>query len=156
MEEDYDVIAKKRPILSKEGTQTVRYEIADPFLNFWFRYFDKYQTLVEIGNYKGLSEVIKADYTTYSGISLEGYFRRRMRESFDFRDIGSWWQTKGDACEIDIVGIYMDNKKALVAEVKRQRKNFRPNLFQKKVEFIRSKILDRYEIESRCFSMEDM
>ena len=34
----YDLIKKKRPILSKEGSQTVRYEVSDMFLRFWFRY----------------------------------------------------------------------------------------------------------------------
>lgn len=31
LEEDYDLIKKKRPILSKEGSQTVRYEVSDMF-----------------------------------------------------------------------------------------------------------------------------
>lgn len=46
LEEDYELIAKKRPILAKEGTQTVRFEITDLFLRFWFRYFVKYRSLV--------------------------------------------------------------------------------------------------------------
>lgn len=41
--------------------------------------------------------------------------------------------------EIDIVGIYTDNKRALVVEVKRQRKNFKLELFQQKIEAIRKK-----------------
>ena len=48
LEEDYDLIKKKRPILSKEGSQTVRYEVSDMFLRFWFRYFIKYQNYIEI------------------------------------------------------------------------------------------------------------
>lgn len=156
LEEDYEVITKKRPILSKEGTQNLRYEINDLFLRFWFRYFDKYQSLIEIGNLEGLAQLIKNDYPTYSGISLEYYFRQRMRESFEFLNIGSWWQSKGDPCEIDIVGLYLDNKRALIVEVKRQRKNFKPELLQKKIEVVRTKILHNYEIESCCLSMEDM
>lgn len=42
LEEDYGLVKKKRPILSKEGSQTVRYEVSDMFLRFWFRYFIKY------------------------------------------------------------------------------------------------------------------
>ena len=34
LEEDYELIKKKRPILAKEGTQAVRYEISDLFLRF--------------------------------------------------------------------------------------------------------------------------
>ena len=156
LEEDYNLITKKRPLLSKEGTQTVRYQISDPFLRFWFRYFDKYQSLLEIRNFEGLAAVIKKDYTTYSGLLLEEFFRQKMIESGEFLHIGSWWEAKGNVNEIDIVGIYLFEKKALVAEVKRQRKNFKPELFQEKVEAIRKKLLFKYEIESRCLTMEDM
>lgn len=86
------------------------------------------------------------------------YFRQQMMESFEFMDIGSWWEGKRniDQHEIDIVGIYTDNKRALVVEVKRQRKNFKLELFQQKIEAIRKKILFKYKIETRCWSMEDM
>ena len=86
------------------------------------------------------------------------YFRQKMAESKEFRNIGSWWQTKKEKipCEIDFVGIYADDKHALVAEVKRQRKDFKPTEFREKVETIRTKILAKYEIDSRCLSMDDM
>ena len=158
LEDDYELIKKKRPLLAKEGTQAVRYEISDLFLRFWFRYFIKYQQYIEIGNFKGLADIIKNDYPTYSGLTLEMYFRQQMIESSEFMDIGSWWEGKKntDQHEIDIVGIYIDNKRALVAEVKRQRKNFKPDLFQQKVEAIRKKILFKYEIETKCWSLGDM
>lgn len=90
---------------------------------------------------KGLSDIIKQDYPTYSGQTLEYYFRQRMAESFNFEDIGSWWEGKknSDQHEIDIVGIYVGDKKALVAEVKRQRKNFKPEAFQEKIDAIRKR-----------------
>ena len=87
---------------------------------------------------------------------LEEYFRQKMIESGKFLNIGSWWETKGNLNEIDIVGIYLFEKKALVAEVKRQKKNFKPELFQKKIEAIHNKVLFKYEIESKCLSMEDL
>lgn len=156
LEEDYNIVVKKRPILSKEGSQTVRYEICDPFLHFWFRYFDRYQSLLQIRNFNGLATIIKRDYPTYSGLRLEEYFRQKMMESGDFLNIGSWWENKGNTNEIDIVGIYLFEKKTLVAEVKRQRKNFKPELFKQKVEAINKKLFFKYEIESKCLSMEDM
>ena len=58
--------------------------------------------------------------------------------------------------EIDIVAIYADNSRALVAEVKRQRKNFKPELFQEKVATIRQKLLSDFEIEAKVLTMEDM
>jgi AAA+ ATPase superfamily predicted ATPase len=128
------------------------------FLRFWFRYFIKYQSYIEIQNYERLADIIKNDYPTFSGLALEMYFRQRMIESKDFAEIGSWWQGKNnkEQDEIDIVGLYAEDKRALVAEVKRQSKNFKPDLFSKKVEALRKKVLFNYEIESRLFSMEDM
>ena len=72
--------------------------------------------------------------------------------------MGSWWQGKNhkDQDEIDIIGIYADDKRALVAEVKRQRKNFNPDYFNEKVEIVRNKVLSKYNIEVRNFCMEDM
>ncbi|WP_240052449.1 ATP-binding protein, partial [Bacteroides salyersiae] len=147
LEIDYELVKKKRPIMAKDGAQAVRYEISDLFLRFWFRYFIKYQRYIEVGNLKSLSDIIKQDYPTYSGQTLEYYFRQQMAESFDFEDIGSWWEGKknSDQHEIDIVGIYTGNKKALVAEVKRQRKNFKPEIFQEKVDAVRKKVLYKYE-----------
>lgn len=158
LEEDYDLIKKKRPILSKENSQTVRYDVSDLFLRFWFRYFIKYQSYIEIQNHERLADIIKKDYPTFSGLALEMYFRQQMIESKEFAEIGSWWQGKNnkDQDEIDIVGLYAEEKKALVAEVKRQSKNFKPDLFALKVDALRKKVLFKYEIESRLFSMDDM
>lgn len=158
LEEDYELIAKKRPIFAKEATQTVRFEISDLFLKFWFRYFVKYRSMVELENYGLLAELIKADYPTYSGLVLESYFKQKMAESGEYRNIDSWWQAKKgkEACEIDIVGIKADNKTAVVAEVKRLRKNFKPDEFAGKVELIRNKVLANYAIEAICLTMEDM
>ena len=154
--EDYNVIARKRPILAKEGTQAIRYEITDNFLRFWFNYFDRHRSLLEIRNFVGLQSIIRADYPTYSGRVLEQYFKQQLAETFAYRAIGSWWEPKGDQNEIDIVALKMEKNQALVAEVKRQRKNFKPELFQKKIDVIRNKILHKFEIESRCLTLEDM
>ena len=158
LEEDYNLVKKKRPVFSKESSQSVRYEVSDMFLRFWFRYFIKYQSYIEIHNYGHLADIIKKDYPTFSGIALEMYFRQQMMESEDFAEIGSWWQGKDnkEQNEIDIVGLYAESRRALVAEVKRQSKNFKPELFAQKVEALRKKVLFKYEIESRLFSMEDM
>lgn len=157
LEEDYELIGRKRPLFAKEGTQTVRFEITDLFLRFWFRYFIKYHYLIEIENLERLGEIIKSDYPTYSGLTLEIYFRKKLMESKIFDQIGSWWQAKqDDPCEVDIVAIYAERKKALVAEVKRKRKNFKLEDFKRKVEILRTKILSKYEIEPVLYCLEDM
>lgn len=64
LEDDYGVVSRKRPVLSKEGTQNVRYEISDNFLRFWFRYINRDREFIEAGNLRGLAELIKADHPT--------------------------------------------------------------------------------------------
>ena len=154
--EDYNIIVRQRPILAKEGSQTVRYEIQDNFLRFWFNYFDRYRSLIEIKNFVGLQSIIKKDYPTYSGIMLERYFKQQFAESFQYRAIGSWWELKGYQNEIDIVGLKLEKNEAVVAEVKRQKKNFKPELLVAKTEHLKQKLLPKYRIEMRCLSLEDM
>ncbi|WP_342982599.1 ATP-binding protein [Bacteroides fragilis] len=154
--EDYNIVVRQRPVFSKEGSQTVRYGICDNFIHFWFNYFDRNRSLIEIKNFVGLRKLIKADYPTYSGKILEQYFKQKYAESYEFRLIGSWWEPKDNQNEIDIVAIYLDNKSAIVAEVKRQKKNFKPELFQKKVEHLENKVLAKYQINTVCLSLEDM
>jgi AAA+ ATPase superfamily predicted ATPase len=154
--EDYNVLRRLRPIGSKEGTQTVRYEITDNFLQFWFNYFDRYRSMLEIKNFAGLQNIIKADYTTYSGKILERYFRTKLAESGLYREIGSWWETKGNLNEIDIVALLLEKNRALAVEVKRQKDRYRPTVFTEKVERLQQTVLQNYTIEKCCLSLEDM
>ena len=152
--EDYNIIVRKRPILAKEGSQTVRYEIQDNFIRFWFNYFDRHRSLIEIKNFVGLQAIIKADYPTYSGKMLEEYFKQKFAESFQYRAIGSWWDTRNGQDEI--VALKLEKKQAVVAEVKRQKKNFKPELLAAKVEHLKRKLLPKYQIEMVCLSLESM
>ena len=54
------------------------------------------------------------------------------------------------------MALYLNEKKVLLAEVKRQRKNFEPKKFQHKVELIKHRLFSRYQIETRCLTLEDM
>ena len=156
LENIYELIRKRRPIFAKEGSQSVRYEITDVFLKFWFRYIEKNRSLVEMGNYKGLAKIITDDYNTYSGLQLEQYFKQKFAESFDYREISSYWEAKGNQNEIDIVAIKLNKKDAVVVEVKRNMTNFKPEHFAIKVEHIKNKHLSKYKILSMCLSLEDM
>lgn len=90
LEDDYQLISKKRPVMSKERSQNVRYEITDNFLRFWFRYMARRQDLLQMGLNDRLRDYITADYPTYSGLALEQWFRDKMRESGRYRTVGSW------------------------------------------------------------------
>ncbi|MCM1451029.1 MAG: ATP-binding protein [Clostridium sp.] len=156
--EDYSLIRRCRPIFAKEGTHAIRYEINDNFLRFWFRYFDKNQSIIEIKNFIALKEIIKKDYPTFSGAALEKWFKLKMMESHLYSNIGSWWERKKgkEANEIDIIAILAQEKKAIAAEVKRQARNYDHKLFMEKVEHARAAILSNYEIETRLLTMADM
>ena len=156
LEEKYELVQKKRPILSKQGSQSVRFEVKDLFLRFWFRYFDRYRSLIEIGNTKALAQIIKNDYPIYSGLVLERWFRQRMMESYRYANIGSWWVPKqGEPYEIDIVAVTLEGD-VEAYEVKRQRKKYSPALLESKVAEMQKHLFKGKVIQTACLSLEDM
>lgn len=154
--EDYSIITRRRPIMAKARTQSVRYDIDDNFMKFWFRYFDKNQSIIEIKNFEILRCIIADDYNTFSGLMLEKYFRLKMMESHRYIAIGGWWERGGSENEIDIVALSAEKNKATAVEVKRQKKNFNYSRFAEKVEHLKMKVLNKYEVNMQCFSLEDM
>ncbi len=159
LENTYNIISKYRPVFAKPGSKnTVRYRITDNFLHFWFRFIEKNRSMIELDNFYDLKTLVNEQYTTYSGFILERYFRQKLAETGGWREIGQWWEPKLglEASEIDIVGIRTDNKSALVAEVKRQRRNYDHKAFMAKVERIKQTALAKYEVETHLYTMEDM
>ena len=100
--------------------------------------------------------IILSDYPTYSGKMLERYFKQQLAESKQFREIGSWWETKNGQNELDIVALSLTKNQAVAAEVKRNRKNFKPELLATKVSHLKQKVLPKYKIESYCLTLEEM
>ncbi|MCM1483758.1 MAG: ATP-binding protein [Muribaculaceae bacterium] len=161
LEDDYELIARRRPVMAKERSQNVRYEISDNFLRLWFRYVARNQDIIQIGQNQRLYEIMMADYPTYSGFTLERWFRSKLAESGRYRTVGSWWNTAkapdSPQDEIDIVALPIDKDgTAYVAEVKRQAKNFKPELFENKVRHLKDKILHNINIESHLLTLADM
>ena len=128
------------------------------FLRFWFRYFEGNRTLVEMNQYEVLEKIISADYPTWSGKTLEEYFKQQFIESHEYRDIGSYWKAKKgrEQNEIDIVALKLEKNRAVVVEVKRQRKEFKPAIFAEKVQHLKAKLLPHYDIDQICLALEDM
>ena len=166
LEETYNLIGKKRPMWAGSKSQTVRYGISDVFLRFWFRYIEKNQMMIEIGQYPLLAKVMSDDYTTYTGDTLERYFKAKMMEEMNYRAIGSWWDPKGytdskgnhQQCEIDIVAVSSDDKNAEIIEVKRNPEKFDKETMEEKVRFFiqKEKRIRRYKRTVKCLSLEDM
>jgi AAA+ ATPase superfamily predicted ATPase len=154
LENEFGLITKIRPILSKPAAKAVKYRINDNFLNFWFRFVYKYRGAVEMGNFSYVKNIIKRDYSTYSGQILERYFRTKISAEENLSQIGAYWEA-GNRNEIDIVAINEYEKTAIVAEVKRQAKNINLDTLRKKAENLVAN-LNGYAIDFRGLSMEDM
>ena len=101
LENEFGLITKIRPILSKPSGRNVKYRIDDNFLNFWFRFIFKYRGAIEMGNFEYVKTIIERDYQTYSGIILERYFRQKISTTENLSQIGSYWES-GNKNEVEI------------------------------------------------------
>ncbi|GHT61433.1 ATPase [Bacteroidia bacterium] len=155
LENEYGLITKVRPILSKPAGKNVKYRINDNFLNFWFRFIYKYRGAVETESFDYLKNIVSRDYKTYSGQILERYFREKIRKEENLSAIGAYWES-GNQNEIDIVAINEYEKRAIIAEVKRNAEKINIITLQEKAKTLVSKQLLDYSIEYRGLSMEEM
>lgn len=154
LENEYTIIKKVKPIFAKEGSRTLKYEIIDNFFNFWFRFIYKYRSAIEIENYDYVKEIVRRDYPTYSGKFLEKYFVEQLKLSYEYGDIGSYWE-RGNQNEIDIIAVNDEEKTILIAEVKRNPKRIDIKVLEKKASKLMAKY-KRYEYKFRGYSLEDM
>jgi SepF-like predicted cell division protein (DUF552 family) len=107
-----------------------------------------------MGNFDYVKNIINRDYATYSGQILERYFRAKISTEENLSQIGSYWES-GNQNEIDIVALNEYEKKAIIAEVKRQAKHIDLDILRKKAEKLMVN-LKGYTIDFRGLSMEDM
>lgn len=154
LEFDYGIIQKVRPILSKPNSRSVKYRIQDNFLTFWFRFIYKYKSAIEIGNFDYLKNIIRRDYSVYSGWILEKYFTEKLILSKQYNIIGSYWESKNQN-EIDIVAINEMKKKILFVEVKRKKSEIKIQLLIEKSENLQKQFND-YEFYFEGRSLDDL
>ena len=156
LENYYKVVKKSLPIFAKENSKKVRYQLNDCFLTFWFRFFYKYQALVENKALKALGEIILRDYSSVSGFMMESYFMKKFQEEGRYV-IGKWWDRKGDN-EIDLIVIDPIAKEAWLYELKKQGYRYKEDLFREKVNNVLSQTpeLRKLTIHFDSLSLEDM
>lgn len=154
LENDYTIIKKIKPIFAKEGSRTVKYEIIDNYFNFWFRFIYKYKSAIEIENYDFVKDIVKRDFSVYSGRFLEKYFIEKMKLEQEYSQIGTYWE-KANQNEIDIVAINEINKKALISEVKINPRKIDIDILINKSEKLRRN-LKNYDIRYQGLSLENM
>lgn len=119
LENDYGIIAHRRPYLAGEKTKNVEYSISDNFLNFWFRFIYRYRSAVEVGNLEWIREKVLADYDTYSGRVLELYFRQAYSEMGRYNLVTNYWKKKDGKDEIDFIAVNEADKELILGEIKR-------------------------------------
>ena len=154
LENEYSIIKKVKPIFAKEGSRVLKYEIIDNFFNFWFRFIYKNKSTIEIENFDYVKNIVKRDFSTYSGKFLEKYFIEKLKLSYNYSNIGTYWE-RGNLNEIDIVAINKDEKKLLIGEVKLNPKKIDLEKLKEKAKKIVAKYSE-YKIEYVGYSLEDM
>ncbi len=154
LENEYGLISKVRPILSKPNSRTVKYYIDDNFLNFWFRFIYKYRSSVEAGNLKYIRDIVVRDYTVYSGKVLEKYFTEKIKLQMKYNVTGNYWE-RNNQNEIDIVAINEVEKIVLIAEVKRNVQKISLSELETKASKIKD-MLKGYKLIFEGYSLDDM
>ena len=156
LEDYYGLITKYQPIFAKENSKKVRYQLDDCFLIFWFRFFFKYQALVENKALKALDTIIRRDYSGVSGLMMERYFARKFQEQGKFI-IGKWWDRKGFN-EIDLVVVDPIGKEAWAYELKKDESRYDEESFKKKVDIMvqQTPELHKMKIHIGSLSKSDM
>ena len=124
--------------------------------NLWDQY--RKQTYLKLILMGSVFSMMHKVFEGYKEPLFEKYFRLKMMESQQYSAIGSWRERKkGKATdEIDIIGLFAGDKKALIAEVKRLRRNYDHKEFMEKIECVKARILSKYKIEIRLLTLEDM
>ena len=156
LEDYYKVITKSLPIFAKENSKKVRYQLNDCFLIFWFRFFYKYQALVENKALKSLGEIIERDYSSVSGLMMGRYFMKKFQEEGRYI-IGKWWDRKGEN-EIDLMVVDLIGKEAWIYELKKRGYQYKENEFREKVDKVLEQTpeLRKMTIHVGSLSLEDM
>ena len=124
--------------------------------NLWDQY--RKQTYLKLILMGSVFSMMHKVFEGYKEPLFEKYFRLKMLESQQYSAIGSWRERKKgkDTDEIDIIGLFAGDKKALIAEVKRLRRNYDHKEFMEKIECVKARILSKYKIEIRLLTLEDM
>ena len=158
LEKYWRIITREEPIGGAATNRGHRFVLSDPFLLFWFRYIYPNRSLIEQGNVRRLLERVNETLPNYVGRNvLESYFKKKLWESGDFNEIGSWWDRKGEN-EIDIVAVNPFDKEIVFAEVKRSRSKYNEDKLRERACLFLSlnPKYQKFTPKLQCFSLEDV
>lgn len=155
LERNFRMIVREKPLLAKPGSKTSAYAIKDNFLRFWFRFICPYQALVEQQQLAGVRANIDRHYDTFSGKTLERYFRQKYMETGEYTLIGNWWDNSG-VNEIDMIALNEFDHTGVVAEIKRNPKRISLNELTAKALHLPAQTFAKYRLTPIALSMDDM
>lgn len=117
-------VKKALPVGAPKGAKPL-YEIADPYLAFWFSCLYANQNQIDAGQGKAVLSRIEGVWQRQLGWVFEELARAhalRLVDRGELPDdilVGRWWSTRGPQCEVDVLGL--DTKKTvLVGEARWQ------------------------------------
>ena len=124
--EDLDLIYKEIPVTEKTSSKSSRYVIKDPFVLFWYRYIERYRTLLELGQIRRVVREIATDLPNLEGRILEMIFREKVLTDppMDFDVAGSVFRNR-EKIEIDFLLAGEKKNRIHVYEFKRGKVNRR-------------------------------
>jgi len=158
LERDYGILERKVPFNASPKGKAGQYKIEDRFFRFWFRFVYKYQYLIESGRFQELRAIVERDFTTYSGESLESYFRALFLEREHYTRIGGWWDRKGEN-EIDLIAENELERQLDFFEIKRDARDIRlPSLdFKTRAYFEKNGLCkEGWTVRRQGLSLSDM
>ena len=157
LEREYEFIAKVQPLFEGSAKKNIHYKIDDNFYRFWFRFIFKYNYLLEVKMHRELREIVERDYDVFSGVALEGYFRRKFVGEGRYSRIGGWWDRKGEN-EIDLVCENEFKQTLDFYEVKRDRARIDLNDLERKSKAFLDKNPEKRKLRRTLsgLSLEDM
>ena len=106
---------------SAKQSKRSRYQVADEFLRFWFRFVEPNRSSIEEAPdvvYDGTIEPNLPDHvaTTFEDVCLEAVWEAIRGDQLEsYSEVGRWWYGED---EIDIVGLAPDADRILFAECK--------------------------------------
>jgi len=153
LEGTYNLIYRILPFDEKPGSRSVKFAIRDPFLNFWFRFFYRNRSAIELKNFDYVLRIIERDYSTYCGKFLERFFLELFALQKKYNRIGTYWESK-NLNEIDLVAANDLDKELFIADIKINPKKLNLPELQRKAQNLLSHYPD-YRVEWACLSLSD-
>lgn len=116
-------VEQQTPVGSPKAART-SYRIGDPYLAFWFTVLYTDLGLIEGGQGNTVLDLARPRWQAHLGNVFEQAARdhaRRLIARGQLPDllVGRWWATRGEPCEIDVLGL-ADSRTRLVGEARWQ------------------------------------